>query len=100
MFIIKGKSVYGGVAIGKINVYNKKNQCVKRYHIYDIPEEIEDTAEDTDSEDVEVVADSYEPCLLSKSEAAVLSRYITQLLEIANESDYDTICGLADKLQR
>ena len=40
MFIIKGKSVYGGVAIGKINVYNKKNQCVKRYHIYDIPEEI------------------------------------------------------------
>ena len=68
--------------------------------VEDVPEEIEDTAEDTDSEDVEVVADSYEPCLLSKSEAAVLSRYITQLLEIANESDYDTICGLADKLRR
>ena len=40
MFIIKGKSVYGGVAIGNINVYKKNSQSVKRYHIDDIPAEI------------------------------------------------------------
>ena len=40
MFIIKGKSVYGGVAIGKISVYNKKSHTIKRYHIDDISSEI------------------------------------------------------------
>ena len=40
MFIIKGKSVYGGVAIGKISVYNKESQTVKRHRIDDILSEI------------------------------------------------------------
>ena len=40
MLVIKGKSVYGGVAIGKIKVYDKKPQRVKRYKITDADEEI------------------------------------------------------------
>lgn len=41
MFIIKGKSVYGGVAIGKIRVYDKKPQQVKRYKVDDTEKEVE-----------------------------------------------------------
>lgn len=40
MFIIKGKSVYGGVAIGKIRVYDKKPQQVKRHKVEDYDKEI------------------------------------------------------------
>lgn len=71
-----------------------------------IPDEVEDTEDDTDSDDtpddneVEIVSERYEPCLLSESEAAALSRYITQLLDIANDTDYEVISGLAEKLRR
>jgi len=40
MFIIKGKSVYGGVAIGKISVYNKKPVKIKRYRVNDAEKEL------------------------------------------------------------
>ena len=40
MLVKKGKSVYGGIAIGKIRVYDKKPQKVKRYKITDIDTEI------------------------------------------------------------
>ncbi len=68
--------------------------------------EVEDTEDDTDSNDtlddneIKVVSERYEPCLLSESEAAALSRYITQLLEMVNETDYEVINGLAEKLRR
>lgn len=35
MLIKKGKSVYGAIAIGKISVYNKQMQRVKRYKVSD-----------------------------------------------------------------
>lgn len=35
----KGKSVFGGIAIGRINVYNKSEQQVKRVHIDDTEHE-------------------------------------------------------------
>ncbi len=41
MVIIKGKSVFGGVAIGKIRLYNQKEQKVKRYRIDNVKKEIE-----------------------------------------------------------
>lgn len=40
MFVIKGKSVYGGVAIGNIDVYNKKPRQVVRYKVSDTAAEI------------------------------------------------------------
>ncbi len=40
MLIIKGKSVYGGVAEGRIKVYDKGPKKIKRYKINDIKEEI------------------------------------------------------------
>lgn len=37
----KGKSVFGGIAIGKLKVYNKEEQQVKRLHIEDSEQEKE-----------------------------------------------------------
>ena len=74
--------------------------------VEEIAEEVEDMEDNTDSGDTpdydesEVVSESYEPCLLSESEAAALLRYITQLLDIANDTDYEVISGLAEKLRR
>ncbi len=41
MQVLKGKSVHGGVAIGKIRYWNKSTQIVNRYHITDISKEKE-----------------------------------------------------------
>lgn len=40
MKVCCGKSVFGGVAIGKISVYNKEQQQIERYHVEDAEEEI------------------------------------------------------------
>lgn len=53
-----------------------------------------------DNDDVEIVSESYEPLLLSDSEAAALARYTAQLLEIASDNDFEIINGLAEKLRR
>lgn len=72
----------------------------------EIADEIEDTEEEItggdvpDNDDVEIVSESYEPLLLSDSEAAALARYTTQLLEIASDNDFEVINGLAEKLRR
>lgn len=36
----EGKSVFGGIAIGKLSVYNKKDKQVKRYRITDVEAEL------------------------------------------------------------
>lgn len=36
----EGKSVFGGIAIGKLSVYNKKDKQVKRYRITDTEGEL------------------------------------------------------------
>lgn len=72
----------------------------------DTADEIEDTEEEItggdvpDNDDVEIVSESYEPLLLSDSEAAALARYTAQLLEIASDNDFEIINGLAEKLRR
>ena len=40
MEIYQGKSVFGGVAIGRLHVYNKKKLQVKREHIEDAEKEV------------------------------------------------------------
>lgn len=40
MKICSGKSVFGGVAIGKVSIYNKEQQQIERYHIDDTDAEI------------------------------------------------------------
>ena len=40
MLTIKGKSVFGGIAIGKISVHKKNEQQVKRCKIDDAEQEI------------------------------------------------------------
>lgn len=46
MEIYNGKSVFGGIAIGKLHIYNKKNLQVKHGHVEDTEKEVErfDTA--------------------------------------------------------
>ncbi len=39
MQVFNGKSVFGGIAIGKIYVYQKGEQQVRRTRITDIPKE-------------------------------------------------------------
>lgn len=72
--------------------------------VEEVSEEIEDTEDNGDSVPdnsvIEIVSDRYKPCLLSESEIAALSRYITQLLELASDTDYEVISALADKLRR
>lgn len=41
MEIYNGKSVFGGIAIGKLHIYNKENLQVKREHIEDVEKETE-----------------------------------------------------------
>lgn len=41
MKVIKGKSVFGGISVGKISVYNKTNISITREHIEDVNAEIE-----------------------------------------------------------
>ncbi len=39
--VLDGKSVFGGIAIGKLSVYQKKDKQVKRYKVEDVTSEIE-----------------------------------------------------------
>ena len=38
--VLEGKSVFGGIAIGKLEIYQKKDKQVKRYKIEDSVAEI------------------------------------------------------------
>ena len=40
MNVIKGKSVFGGVALGKISVYKKNEEQIERRHVEDSDAEI------------------------------------------------------------
>ena len=40
MITIEGKSVFGGIAIGRLSIYNKKENQVKREKITDVEAEI------------------------------------------------------------
>lgn len=41
MYVIKGKSVFGGIAIGKISFYKKTREKIKRYKVEDTKSELE-----------------------------------------------------------
>ena len=38
--VLEGKSVFGGIAIGRLSIYNKKENQVKREKITDVEAEI------------------------------------------------------------
>lgn len=40
MTIIQGKSVFGGIAIGRLSFYHRKRQQVERYHVSDVNAEV------------------------------------------------------------
>lgn len=40
MIVLNGKGVFGGVAIGKISLYQKQQHQIKRYHVEDVNAEI------------------------------------------------------------
>lgn len=40
MITLKGKGVFGGIAIGKISIYKRHENMIKRYHVEDVKAEI------------------------------------------------------------
>ena len=61
----KGKSVFAGIAIGRIKVYNKSEQQVKRVHIDDTQHEKERYAEAVEKavEQLQMLMQLYLKCI-------------------------------------
>ena len=62
MEIYQGKSVFGGVAIGRLYIYNKKKLQVKREHIEDVEKEVKRFLDAKDTA-IEQLAGLYEKSL-------------------------------------
>ena len=69
---LEGKSVYGGIAIGKITIYASKDNIVRRRHIDDVDAEII-RFEDAKEEAKKQLQDLYEKAVdeVGKNEAAI-----------------------------
>lgn len=69
---LEGKSVYGGIAIGKITIYASKDNVVRRRHIDDVDAEII-RFEDAKEEAKKQLQDLYEKAVdeVGKNEAAI-----------------------------
>lgn len=68
MKVVNGKSVFGGVAIGKISVYNKEQQQIERYHVENVEAELDrfEAAKDTA---ISQLKDLYDKALAEVGEA-------------------------------
>lgn len=81
MYVLKGKSVFGGVAIGKISFYNKPNEFVKRYKIEHPDAEFE-RFESARKTAMEQLAKLYEKAVVEVGEAnAMIMQVHLMMLE-------------------
>ena len=85
MKVYQGKSVFGGIAIGKIQVWKKGEQQVKRYKVEDLDGEVArfQTAKD---EAVEQLGALYEKALKEVGEASAAIFEVHQML--LEDDDY------------
>ena len=79
MKICNGKSVFGGVAIGKISVYNKEQQQIERYHVENVEEEIE-RFEKAKEEAMSQLKGLYEKALAEVGEANAMIFEVHQMM--------------------
>lgn len=84
MEIYQGKSVFGGVAIGRLYIYNKKKLQVKREHIEDVEKEVKRFLDAKDTA-VEQLAGLYEKSLstVGAADAAVFEIHQMMLQDSA-----------------
>lgn len=95
MEIYSGKSVFGGIAIGKISVYKKGEQQVKRFRICDPEAEIE-RYEDAKSMAIKQLQDLYQKALKEVGEANAAIFEVHQMMledEDFNEAIVNTVRG-------
>lgn len=79
MKICNGKSVFGGVAIGKISVYNKQQQQIERYHVENVEEEIK-RFEKAKDEAMSQLKGLYEKALAEVGEANAMIFEVHQMM--------------------
>lgn len=79
MITLKGKSVFGGVAIGKIAFYKRKEQQIKRVHIDDTQAEIK-RFEKAKAEAIEQLKALHEKALENVGEANAMIFEIHQMM--------------------
>lgn len=79
MKICNGKSVFGGVAIGKISVYNKEQQQIERYHVENVEEEIK-RFEKAKEEAMSQLKGLYEKALAEVGEANAMIFEVHQMM--------------------
>lgn len=79
MKICNGKSVFGGVAIGKISVYNKQQQQIERYHVENVEDEIK-RFEKAKEEAMSQLKGLYEKALAEVGEANAMIFEVHQMM--------------------
>ena len=85
MQIYKGKSVFGGIAIGKISVYSKAEQQVKRLKIENVEKEVERYHEATATA-IQQLQELYDKALREVGEANAAIFEIHQMM--LEDDDY------------
>lgn len=85
MNIIKGKGVFGGVAIGRISLYRRRENIIKRYHIDDTEAEI-GRFKTAKAEAIRQLKDLYEKAVVEVGEANAMIFDIHQMM--LDDQDY------------
>ncbi len=101
MEIYKGKSVFGGIAIGKIRVYQKGKQQVKRQRVTDTDAEMA-RYRAAKEEAVRQLQGLYEKALKEVGEANAAIFEVHQMM--LDDDDYNAsvehiVCGCRDRRQ-
>lgn len=95
MITINGKSVFGGIAIGKISVYKKEQHKIKRYHVEKINEEIE-RFENAKKETISQLQGLYDKALREVGEASAMIFEVHQMM--LEDLDYvESIVNIINK---
>lgn len=79
MKVVSGKSVFGGVAIGKVSVYTKAQQQIERYHVENADEEIK-RFEGAKKEALSQLKDLYQKALTEVGEANAMIFEVHQMM--------------------
>jgi phosphoenolpyruvate-protein phosphotransferase len=85
MITLQGKSVFGGIAIGKISIYKRQQNIIKRYHVDNIDAEIE-RFEAAKQKALEELKDLFDKAVLEVGEANAMIFDIHQMM--LNDLDY------------
>jgi len=94
MKVVKGKSVFGGVAIGKIAVYRKNEEQIERRHVEDSEAEVE-RFEEAKETAISQLKDLYDKALREVGEANAMIFEVHQMM--IEDGDYnDSIINMIE----